>query len=830
MAYNLEKFVAEALDSVLMQEVDFDYDIVISEDRSTDRTREIVIEYEKKYPDKIRLILRERNLGMNENFVQTFQACHGNYIALLDADDYWTSPHKLQKQVDFLDGHPECSICFHNVNVIYEDHSVEPHPFHMEQPRYPHSRSVPKPISTIEDLVSGNFLQTCSVVFRAGLFGDLPEWFCGFPTYDWPLHILNAKYGEIGYLDEILGVYRVHSAGIWSMNMSRYHEIDDVKMVINAYEFINRHFEHNYNKILMKSVVPLYHKAIQILNEKGRYKEAGQYAKRCLLSMSLRERQNQKVLLKWILRGYFPRVYNALKFFKSTLEKRQKFLLKTMVRRYLPPVYNTVKFLKSTIENRFWLDGIDFDTGQLKKEKEPLLQQNRELRVEIDDLRLQNERLRMELDRFLDLRYLVFRTLKTFWIESIRTARHIRKKFPRKSSYKKIRSHYNSSFKPYPVRMIHSIQANRPRVLHVIGNFHTGGSARLVVDLVEHLGHKYEQGVITKELPDMPGYTGLKIHHHERFTNPRQALMQLRQFKPDITHIHYLAHHHSPYGECYWKWYNNLFQAAQEYGCKVIENINIPVEPYISDAINCYTYVSDHVRNQFGRFDGQSITIYPGTNLSLFSRRNRVDIPNDCVGMVYRLEQDKLDDHSIDVFIKVAQRRQGTKAVIVGGGHYLEPYRNAVCRAGVDGAFTFTGYVSFEDLPALYEQMSIFVAPVHTESFGHVSPCAMGMGIPVVGYHVGALEEITGNCNLLAPPGDSDALADMIIELLNDRERRLRIGARNRERAERLFSIEAMIDGYSALYNGLIGSDSLRMINRTCGQASLQKANSAFLD
>jgi glycosyltransferase involved in cell wall biosynthesis len=106
----------------------------------------------------------------------------------------------------------------------------------------------------------------------------------------------------------------------------------------------------------------------------------------------------------------------------------------------------------------------------------------------------------------------------------------------------------------------------------------------------------------------------------------------------------------------------------------------------------------------------------------------------------------------------------------------------------------------------------------------------MGMGIPVVGYCVGALEEITGNCNLLAPSGDSDTLADMIIELLNDRERRLRIGARNRERAERLFSIEAMIDGYSALYNGLIGSDSLRMINRTCGQASLQKANSAFLD
>jgi glycosyltransferase involved in cell wall biosynthesis len=82
----------------------------------------------------------------------------------------------------------------------------------------------------------------------------------------------------------------------------------------------------------------------------------------------------------------------------------------------------------------------------------------------------------------------------------------------------------------------------------------------------------------------------------------------------------------------------------------------------------------------------------------------------------------------------------------------------------------------------------------------------MGMSIPVVGYNVGGLEEIIGDRELLASPGDSDGLADIIINLLNDREKRLRIGALNRQRAQELFSLEAMINSYSTLYNELIKS------------------------
>src|SRR5512133_148878 len=113
MTYNHEKFIQQALDSVAMQATNFDYEILISEDCSTDRTREIVLEFQKEHPDKVRLLLSKTNVHSNQVVVRGIRAAQGQYLAMLDGDDYWTSPTKLQKQADFLDGHPECSLCFH---------------------------------------------------------------------------------------------------------------------------------------------------------------------------------------------------------------------------------------------------------------------------------------------------------------------------------------------------------------------------------------------------------------------------------------------------------------------------------------------------------------------------------------------------------------------------------------------------------------------------------------------------------------------------------------------------------------------------------------------
>jgi glycosyltransferase involved in cell wall biosynthesis len=210
ITYNHERFIAQALDSVLMQQVDFDYEIVVGEDCSTDSTRQILIEYQKKYPEKIRLLLPGKNLGMIGNMVETCNACRGDYIALLEGDDLWTSPQKLQKQVDLLEAHPECSGCFHNVLMAHEGAP--------EKNRLFHEAPLAKRFFALKDILSSHFIPTCSTVFRAGMFTGFPDWYLEMPMGDWPLHILNAEHGPYAYLDEVMATYRIHGGGAWSGN------------------------------------------------------------------------------------------------------------------------------------------------------------------------------------------------------------------------------------------------------------------------------------------------------------------------------------------------------------------------------------------------------------------------------------------------------------------------------------------------------------------------------------------------------------------------------------------------------------------------------------
>jgi glycosyltransferase involved in cell wall biosynthesis len=363
-------------------------------------------------------------------------------------------------------------------------------------------------------------------------------------------------------------------------------------------------------------------------------------------------------------------------------------------------------------------------------------------------------------------------------------------------SFKK--SLQNINFKPYEIKpRSYPSMTERPRILHAIGNFITGGSSRLVVDLIENLAHQFEQKVITKYLPNPPNYVGLSISACP--DNFDAILSHLKEFRPDILHVHY-------WGECDWLWYHQVFQAAKEWSCKVVANVNTPVDPYISDEINYYVYVSNYVRNEFGFSSAKEVTIYPGSNFSLFSREDNSEVPDDCIGMVYRLDQDKLNEASIDVFMKVVQRRKQTRVLIVGGGFYFEQYRDTVQKAGMTEAFEFTGFVAYHQLPQMYERLSLFVAPVWKESFGQVSPFAMNMGLPIVGYNIGALKEIINDDQLLAPPGDSDHLADIIIQLLDHREQRLEIGRKNSQRAKQFFSVEPMIESYQELYIRLLAN------------------------
>ncbi len=289
ITYNHEKFITRAIESVLMQETDFDCELVIGEDCSTDRTRKIVMEYKKKYPDKIRLLLPEKNIGMISNFVQTLKACHGQYVALLEGDDYWTNPLKLQKQADFLDANPDFAICFHNAISMWESG---------ERPPKLLCPDDLKEVSTLEDLIYANIIPTLTVMFRNKLFDIFPSWYSNLKYGDWPLHILNAQYGKIGYINETMAVYRIHQGGVASAahtNINKY--IENMEGLIQLYEVINIHFKYKYKKIIKKRILEYYLCLAKIYRKIGR------------------KRISLKYYLKWIIIS--PKLTKILYFIKG---------------------------------------------------------------------------------------------------------------------------------------------------------------------------------------------------------------------------------------------------------------------------------------------------------------------------------------------------------------------------------------------------------------------------------------------------------------------------------------------------------------------------------
>ncbi len=206
--YNQEQVIGQAIESALAQVTDFACEIVVADDGSTDRTRSIICEYQRRFPDRIRPLLRERNLGMMKNFPDAFLECRGQYVACLDGDDYWASPHKLQRQVDFLDAHPEYSVCFHNALMIWEDGSQSP---------VVHSPPGRRATYFVGELFRHDFISTSSVgVVRNHLVREFPAWYHTLPVPDWPFFVLHAMHGPIGYLDENWTVYRQHPGGTYS--------------------------------------------------------------------------------------------------------------------------------------------------------------------------------------------------------------------------------------------------------------------------------------------------------------------------------------------------------------------------------------------------------------------------------------------------------------------------------------------------------------------------------------------------------------------------------------------------------------------------------------
>lgn len=205
ITYNHEKYIREAVEGILQQQSKYSFELVVGEDCSMDSTREILLEYKEKYPDKIKLLLHEQNVGAMNNQILTLKACTGKYVALCEGDDYWTDPHKLEKQVQWMEAHPEYAICHHKVEILEEGKPVEDW-----------NQELVEETLTITDLAKNNFIHTPSCLFRNPEHDYVPDWFRHVVLGDFALFMVVAQYGKIHHMDDTMAVYRMHKRGLWS--------------------------------------------------------------------------------------------------------------------------------------------------------------------------------------------------------------------------------------------------------------------------------------------------------------------------------------------------------------------------------------------------------------------------------------------------------------------------------------------------------------------------------------------------------------------------------------------------------------------------------------
>jgi glycosyltransferase involved in cell wall biosynthesis len=213
ITYNQEKYIAACLNSIISQITDFDFEVVIADDCSKDKTPEIIADYALKYPKLIKPILRKANLGLVQNAVKTIEACTGQYIALMEGDDFWIDNHKLQIQADYLDKNKDCVICFTNEYAFYEDSPDKKLIFFTDQNRPPEKFD-------LGFLINHNVKipNNTKMFRREAQPTNFPDWYFVSVNWDWVLHIMQAQKGKIGYIDQITLAYRRHPGALHMSN------------------------------------------------------------------------------------------------------------------------------------------------------------------------------------------------------------------------------------------------------------------------------------------------------------------------------------------------------------------------------------------------------------------------------------------------------------------------------------------------------------------------------------------------------------------------------------------------------------------------------------
>lgn len=283
LTYNLESYIEQCLTSILEQSINFDIEIIIGDDCSTDNTRTILQTYQERYPHIIKLILRQKNIGQIRNYLETMQKCTGDYIAHIDGDDYML-PENLQQQANHLDTHPECILVHHRAQFVDERNNF------IQLSDVNHATR-----GDINNLIIRSEIINSAKMFRRS--GHTPQSF-EIPKriigHDWFFHLRLVQHGKICYLPTVLSAYRIHSAS--TMNQASFSkQITSALYVINA----STHLDNVMEASVRRGKSLLYEKLSKYYFKQKQYNRAWVLLKGSLSNYCFTQKQI-KLLLKFI--------------------------------------------------------------------------------------------------------------------------------------------------------------------------------------------------------------------------------------------------------------------------------------------------------------------------------------------------------------------------------------------------------------------------------------------------------------------------------------------------------------------------------------------------
>lgn len=245
--YNHGEFLKNTLDSILAQETNFDFEIIVADDASTDNSQQIIREFQAKFPNKLVSILREANVGIGNNYYEALNLVKGKYLAICDGDDYWIDKNKLQLQVDFMENNAEFNICCSSFEQHYVNGNSKNKVFYINE--YLEDHYLLKEYYTFKDLLNCRFIASCTVLMRWKLKNNVPEFLKHYKIIDFPLLLIHSSFGKIKVMnDYIFSQYNIHTNGITkSTDPEAIHE--SLKMIIKE---VNQFLDYKMDKTVQK--------------------------------------------------------------------------------------------------------------------------------------------------------------------------------------------------------------------------------------------------------------------------------------------------------------------------------------------------------------------------------------------------------------------------------------------------------------------------------------------------------------------------------------------------------------------------------------------------